>query len=200
MKILEYEAKKVLEESGIRIPRSVLIRSPDEIAAHLAAMPDNLVLKAQVDVGGRGKAGGILMSDKAHAMITAKDLFSRKIKHIQVKEVLVEERLDIMHEYYLSIAIDRSTKHELILFADAGGVEIETVAKEIPGAVRRASLPLIMHDVPQFMARDLIGTAPKELGPVINQLYHVFQKKDALLAEINPLVTTPKGVVAADAK
>ena len=79
-------------------------------------------------------------------------------------------------------------------------MEIEKVAKENPDAVRRASLPLIMHDVPQFMVRDLLGRAPKELGPVINQLYHVFQKKDALLAEINPLVTTPGGVVAADAK
>ena len=106
----------------------------------------------------------------------------------------------IRHEYYLSIAVDRSTKRALILFADAGGVEIEKVAKENPDAVRRASLPLIMHDVPQFMVRDLLGTAPKELGPVINQLYHVFQKKDALLAEINPLVTTPDGVVAADAE
>jgi len=200
MKVLEYEAKKVLDESGITIPRSVLIRSPDELATHLASLPDKLVLKAQVDVGGRGKAGGILMAEKANAMMTAKDLFSREIKNIPVKEVLVEERLDIVHEYYLSIAVDRSTKHVLILFADAGGVEIEKVAKENPYAVRRSSLPLIMHDVPQFMVRDLLGIAPKELGPVINQLYHVFQKKDALLAEINPLVTTPKGVVAADAK
>ncbi len=200
MKILEYEAKKVLEESGITIPKSVLIRTPDELEAHLPSLPENLVLKAQVDVGGRGKAGGILMADKANAVKTAKELFSREIKHIPVKEVLVEERLDIGHEYYLSVAVDRSTKRSLILFADAGGVEIEKVAKENPDAVRRASLPLIMHDVPQFMVRDLLGRAPKELGPVINQLYHVFQKKDALLAEINPLVTTPGGVVAADAK
>ena len=200
MKILEYEAKKVLEESGIKIPRSVLIRSPDELTAYLPSLPDNLVLKAQVDVGGRGKAGGIRMTDKAAALKTVKDLFTREIKHIPVKEVLVEERLDIRHEYYLSIAVDRSTKRSLLLFADAGGVEIEKVAKDNPDAVRRASLPLIMHDVPQFMVRDLLGSAPKELGPVINQLYQVFQKKDALLAEINPLVTTPEGVVAADAK
>jgi succinyl-CoA synthetase beta subunit len=200
MKILEYEAKKVLKEAGITIPKSVLIRSPDDLAAHLPALPDNLVLKAQVDVGGRGKAGGILMADKSNAIMTAKDLFSREIKHIPVREVLVEERLDIRHEYYLSIAVDRSTKRSLILFADAGGVEIEKVAKANPDAVRRASLPLIMHDVPQFMVRDLLGSAPKELGLVINQLYQVFQKKDALLAEINPLVMTSEGVVAADAK
>lgn len=200
MKILEYEAKKVLEESGIKIPVSVLIRSADELQAHLPSLPDKLVLKAQVDVGGRGKAGGILMADKADALNTARELFSREIKHIPVKEILVEQRLDIRHEYYLSIAVDRSTKHSLILFADAGGVDIEKVAKDDPDAVRRASLPLIMHEVPQFMVRDLLGSAPKELGPVINRLYNVFQKKDAILAEINPLVTTPEGVVAADAK
>jgi succinyl-CoA synthetase beta subunit len=200
MKILEYEAKKVLGESGIKIPKSVLIRSAEELAAQLPSLPEDLVLKAQVDVGGRGKAGGILMADKGLAVETARDLFSRKIKNVPVKEVLVEERLDIRHEYYLSIAVDRSTKRALILFADAGGVEIESVAKDNPDAVRKASLPLIMHDVPQFMVRDLLGSAPKELGVVINQLYHIFQKKDALLAEINPLVMTPEGVVAADAK
>ncbi len=200
MKILEYEAKKVLGESGITIPEGVLIRTPDELTAHLPSLPDNVVLKAQVDVGGRGKAGGVLMADKTNAVETANDLFSRMIKNTPVKEVLVEERLDIIHEYYLSIAIDRSTRQVLILFADAGGVEIEKVAKEDPAAIRRASLPLIMHDVPAFMVRDLLGNAPKELGPVINRLYHVFVKKDALLAEINPLVTTPRGVIAADAK
>jgi succinyl-CoA synthetase beta subunit len=200
MKILEYEAKKMLGESGIKIPKSVLIRSAEELAAQLPSLPEDLVLKAQVDVGGRGKAGGILMADKELAVETARDLFSRKIKNIPVKEVLVEERLDIRHEYYLSIAVDRSTKRALILFADAGGVEIESVAKDNPDAVRKASLPLILHDVPQFMVRDLLGSAPKELGVVINHLYHVFQKKDALLAEINPLVMTPEGVVAADAK
>ena len=200
MKILEYEAKKALEEAGIKIPRSVLIRSPEELIPHLPSLPGRLVLKAQVDVGGRGKAGGILMAEKDKAVETARDLFSREIRQIGVKEILVEEQLTIGHEYYLSIAIDRSTKHVLFLFADAGGMDIESVAKTNPDAVRRASLPLIMHDLPPFMVRDLLGKAPKELGPVLNRLYHVFQKKDALLAEINPLVTTPEGVYAADAK
>jgi succinyl-CoA synthetase beta subunit len=200
MKILEYEAKKMLAESGISIPKSLLICSPTELEAGLASLPDALVLKAQVDVGGRGKAGGILKTKRSDAVNTAKDLFGKKIKQLGVREILVEEELEIQHEYYLSIAVDRSTKRSLILFADAGGMEIETVAKECPDAVRRGSLPLIIQDVPSFMIRDLLGSAPKELGPVINRLYQVFRKKDALLAEINPLVTTPSGIFAADAK
>jgi succinyl-CoA synthetase beta subunit len=200
MKILEYEAKKVLAESGINIPKSVLVKSPEELIPLLSSLPESLVLKAQVDVGGRGKAGGILKTSRQEALKTAGELFGKNIKQIPVREVLVEENLEIQHEYYLSIAVDRSTKQALILFADAGGIEIETVAKESPDAVRRASVPLVIQDVPSFMIRDLLGSAPKEMGAVINRLYQVFKKKDALLAEINPLVTTPSGIFAADAK
>jgi succinyl-CoA synthetase beta subunit len=200
MKILEYEAKKVLKDAGIPVPAGILIASPGDLSPHLPGLPESLVLKAQVDVGGRGKAGGILKTTKKDAVRAAAELFSRKVRQIPVREVLVEEQLEILHEYYLSIAIDRSSKQALILFADAGGVDIETVAKQNPGAIRRASIPLIMREIPQFMTRDLLGGAPKEIGPIIGQLYSVFQKKDALLAEINPLVTTPSGVFAADAK
>ncbi len=200
MKILEHEAKKVLKDAGIPVPAGVLVTSPGELSRYLPTLPESLVLKAQVDAGGRGKAGGILKTNKQDAVRTATDLFSRTVRQIPVKEVLVEEQLEILHEYYLSIAIDRSTKQALILFADAGGVEIETVAREHPDAIRRASIPLIMRDIPSFMNRDLTGSAPKEIGTIISLLYSVFQKKDALLAEINPLVTTPSGLFAADAK
>ena len=200
MKILEYEAKKLFREAGIPVPAGVLISSPGDLASHLTELPESIVLKAQVDVGGRGKAGGVLTVKKQDAVRTAGDLFGRTIRQIPVREVLAEEQLEILHEYYLSIAIDRSSKQALILFADAGGAEIETVAKERPDAIRRASIPLIMQDIPSFMIRDLVGAAPKEIGTVISRLYSVFQKKDALLAEINPLVTTPSGIFAADAK
>ena len=200
MKMLEYEAKPIFSQYGIPVPKGVLIRSPDEVTAHLTELGDGVVLKAQVDVGGRGKAGGVLMADGATASETARELFSREIKGVPVREILVEERLAIEHEYYVSIAIDRSSKQPVILFADAGGVEIENAAKADESAIRRVIVAPLLRDIPPFLMRELLGGAPKELAPVINSLYHVFQEKDAMLAEINPLVTTPRGVYAADAK
>jgi len=200
MKLLEFEAKKVMAEFGIPIPEHVVIRSPGELAAHLGSIPDAIVLKAQVDVGGRGKAGGIVMATRADAVRKAEELFRKQIKGLPVQVILAEERLPIQHEYYASITVNRSTKQALILFADAGGVDIETVARETPDAVRTASIPLLMHEIPAFMIRDLLHGAPKELGPVVARLYQVFCRKDAILAEINPLVTTLRGVYAADAK
>jgi succinyl-CoA synthetase beta subunit len=200
MKLREYEAKNVLKTAGIPVPAGFLIRSAEELIPHLGALGEAFVLKAQVDVGGRGKAGGILMADKATGTKVAKELFGKQIKGLPVKEILAEQKLDIRHEYFLSITVDRSSKQPLLLFTDAGGVEIEITAKEHPELIRKVVANPLMRDIPPFMIRELIGTAPKEIGPVINMLYRTFIEKDALLAEINPLVTTPNGVFAADAK
>ncbi len=200
MKLLEYEAKRVLSQYGIAVPKGVLIRSPEELGAALPGFDHGLVLKAQVEVGGRGKAGGILMAEQGNAMALASGLLGSTLKGIPVKEVLAEEKLEILHEYYLGIAIDRPTRQAAIMFADQGGVDIEALAKSDPAAVRKFTLSTLIADLPPFMLRALLGGAPKELGTAINQLYRAFREKDALLAEINPLVTTPSGVYAADAK
>jgi succinyl-CoA synthetase beta subunit len=200
MKFLEHEAKSVFADNGIPVPKGVLIRSADELAGHMEDLPPKFVLKAQVDVGGRGKAGGILMAEKINGVATARTLFNATIKGVPVREILAEERLDILHEYYASIAVDRSTKEALILFTEEGGVDIETLARERPSAIRRASVSLLMTEIPPFMLRDLLGGAPKEAGKILQSLYTVFLRNDAVLAEINPLVTTPSGIFAADAK
>jgi succinyl-CoA synthetase beta subunit len=200
MKLLEYEAKAIFAEQGIPVPRGSVIRSPDELTGRLAELPPEFVLKAQVEVGGRGKAGGILMADRTNGKKVAGELFGKTIRGVPVREILIEERLSITHEYYASIAVDRSSKQALILFTDSGGVDIETLARENPDAIRKATIPLLLARIPSFMLRNLLGTAPKELGPVLQNLYRVFQSRDALLAEINPLVTTPGGPFAADAK
>ena len=196
MKLLEYEAKQIFSEYGIPVPKGALIRAPEEAAAHLPETGGAVVLKAQVDVGGRGKAGGVLFADAKTAVDTARELFAREIKGIPVREVLIEERLAIEHEYYVSIAVDRSSRQPAVLFADAGGVEIESAAS----AVRKVIVSPLLRDIPPVLMRELLGGAPKVLAPVINRLYRVFQEKDAMLAEVNPLVTTPQGVYAADAK
>jgi succinyl-CoA synthetase beta subunit len=140
------------------------------------------------------------MADKNTAVAAARELFGKQVRGLPVHEILAEQKLDIRHEYYLSVTVDRAAKAPLILFSDVGGVEIETTAKEHPGAIRRAVAMPLMRDLPAFMIRGLAGKAPKEVGPIINRLYRVFCEKDALLAEINPLVVTPQGVFAADAK
>jgi len=200
MKLLDHEARIIFGEYGIPVPRGFVIHTPAELAPVMKELGEKFVLKAQVEVGGRGKSGGILVADPSNGEERAAELFRKEIKGVPVREVLAVEYLEIHHEYYASIAIDRSTKQALILFTDQGGVDIETLAREQPAAVRRASLPLLMQDIPPFMLRDLRGTAPKEMGKVLNRLYRVFCEKDALLAEINPLVATPGGIYAADAK
>jgi succinyl-CoA synthetase beta subunit len=200
MKLREYEAKNVLRDAGIPVPAGFLIKQADDLAVHLDALGEAIVLKAQVDAGGRGKAGGILMADKTTAVATARELFGKQVRGLPVHEILAEQKLDIRHEYYLSVTVDRAAKAPLILFSDVGGVEIETTAKEHPEAIRKAVAMPLMRDLPPFMIRGLAGKAPKEVGPIINRLYRVFCEKDALLAEINPLVVTPQGVFAADAK
>lgn len=201
MKLLEYEAKKVFRDAGIPTPENRLIDSPEEADEAVRAVGEHVVLKAQVDVGGRGKAGGILKADAGNAAEVAGDLFSRKIRGLPVNRVLVEERLDIGKEYYLSVAIDRSSRCPVVLFAEAGGVEIENAAACDPCAVRRECVSPLLPDIPQFQLRDLAGSAPAGVKAIINTLYRVFREKDALLAEINPLVVTMDGeIYAADAK
>ncbi|MDI6718180.1 MAG: ADP-forming succinate--CoA ligase subunit beta [Methanomicrobiales archaeon] len=200
MKLMEHEAKEIFRAYGIPVPKGILVRSPDEVGEHLDAIGSPVVLKAQVEVAGRGKAGGILMADRENAVETAAELFSREIKGLPVRTVLMEERLPIQQEYYLSITIDRSSREAVILFADSGGVDIEAVARERPDAVRRVTVSPLLTEVPAFMVRELAGRTDVRIGPVIQRLYQVFRGKDALLAEINPLVSTPGGMVAADAR
>ena len=190
----------IFRDAGIPTPNSELIVSAEEAAEALSRVAEKVVLKAQVDVGGRGKAGGILPATAETVDATAKELFGKLIKGLPVEKVLVEEALEISHEYYISITIDRSKKRPVILFSEEGGVEIETLAKERPEALRRIYVDPSFTTLPDFVVRKVIGTAPKEIGAIVKKLFDVFIKKDAILVEINPLVATPKGIIAADGK
>ena len=200
MKLLEFEAKDIFKKHGIPVPEGKVIKSPDELYLHMDEFADEVIVKSQVDVGGRGKAGGIIVTKKADVVATATHLFKTPIKGLTAKTLLVEEKLPIDHEYYVSITIDRATRQPMVLFAETGGVDIEETARTNPGALRRATFSPLLTEVPGYQMRHLLGSAPRELGPVINALYHAFCASDALLAEINPLVTTTRGVYAADAK
>jgi succinyl-CoA synthetase beta subunit len=200
MRLPEHEAKDILKEYGIPVPVGIVIRDPGELEPRLGEFGDQLVLKAQVPVGGRGKAGGIVVTGKDQAVSRAKALFAREIRGAPVREILAEERLEIGREFYLSIAVDRSSRRPLVLFAESGGADIEAAAREGPEAVRRITVSPLLAEIPPFALRDLLGGLAKELSPVVNRLYRIFREKDAILAEINPLATTPKGIFAADAK
>lgn len=108
MKLKEYEAKEILEKAGIRIPRGIHVKKGDDFLV----APDirEAVVKAQVEVAGRGKAGGILMAEYAQIRQITEGLFDAEIKGVPVEEILIEEKLQIQHEYFLSITIDRSKK------------------------------------------------------------------------------------------
>ncbi len=198
MKLKEYEAKAILEKAGISIPRGILVKKGEDFLVS----PDikEAAVKAQVEVAGRGKAGGILMAENARIRETTEELFRASIKGVPVEEILIEEKLQIQHEYYLSITIDRSKKAPVILFTTEGGVDIEEVAQKNPDAIKKTTIYPLLSAVPGYTLRYLLNGAPGEIGAVIQKLYSVFRSKDALLAEINPLVITPDGLYAADAK
>lgn len=200
MKLLEYEAKNIFRGYDIPVAKGYTVKKAGEIDGREKDFGDEVVLKAQIDVGGRGKAGGIIITKTGDAMQEASKLFTKEIKGIPVEKILIEEKLPILKEYYISITIDRAKKIPVILFSSDGGVEIEETARTNPDAIQTVRITPILHEIPPFMMRRLLKDAPKELGPVINSLYRVFCEKDALLAEINPLVVTEKGVYAADAK
>ncbi len=206
MKLYEFQAKKVFAQGGIPVPRGEVVEDP-ESAARVAEQLGRVVVKAQVHVGGRGKAGGIkLANNPAEARQYADGMLGKPLKGFTVSYALVEEALNIASEYYLGITIDRNAEKPIVMLSRMGGVDIEEVAATQPQAIAK------MHVDPawgawDFQLRDLVARA--ELDPrvsraivgVIRKLYDVFRNSDASLAEINPLVVTGDGqVIAADGK
>jgi succinyl-CoA synthetase beta subunit len=213
MKLLEYQGKELFRRVGIPVPRGEHATTPDEVAAFIQANPGSWVVKSQVLMGGRGKAGGIKFAhnaDEGKALTT--ELIGKVLKGIQnpegeeVKSVLLEEMLGIDKEAYVSITIDRATKRPVVIVTAQGGMDVEEVAHATPDALAKYWIDPAMGFQP-FMARQLafdaglpagfLKTFPKILGG----LYDLFMQFGANLVEINPLVLTKDGqVIAGDAK
>ena len=157
-----------------------------------------VVLKAQVLTGGRGKAGGVKFADNpGEALKVSEEILGMEIKGEEVKHLLIEEKADILQEYFLSISIDRSARRPVIMVSKEGGVEIENLAKTNPEKIiKYYPQPLIEIARKMEVPSELIGP----MGDVILKLYNVFNKYDCEVAEINPLILTPDGLIAADAK
>lgn len=207
MKLLEFEAKTVLKEYGIPVPRGRDAGTPDEVEMAAREIGGPVVLKAQIPVSGRGKAGGILFADDpAGARKMASGLLGSTIKESLVNTLLVEEALKVDKEYYLSVTIDRVAKSYVVLASVEGGVDIEQVALASPEKVSRYwTDPLSGLDKKQareILARfDLSDDTAAELASMLTILFSAVMDKDAELVELNPLVRTTSGTfVAVDAR
>ncbi len=206
MRLHEYEAKELLARYGIRIPRGTVAANAADAEAVAADMAVAVMVKAQVLAGGRGKAGGIRRAGNARcAGQLAAGMLSGTVHGLHPSGVLIEEQLDIHRELYLGITVDTASGCPVIMLSAAGGVDIESVARETPAAIARLPVnPLGAPTARQaaVLARDagLGDAACREAAPLVLQLYRLFSEEDALIAEINPLAELADGsLVAADA-
>ncbi|MBX3030818.1 MAG: ADP-forming succinate--CoA ligase subunit beta [Chloroflexi bacterium] len=218
MKLQEYAAKELLVRAGLPVPPWSVADTPAEArsqaAAYLAAGADRVVIKAQVLVGGRGKAGGVKLAataDEAEAVAGA--ILGMDIKGITVRRVLVAPAADIVREYYLAAVLDRGARRIRIMGSAEGGVEIEQVAEEDPDAIvsllAHPHLGLLDHQARQVAFAMGLGDRWKEAVPVIRGVFAAAIANDADLVEINPLAivrsvepdgTVSESIQALDAK
>ena len=207
MKLQEYRSKEILDRHGVPLLAGLTATTPEEARAAAADLGGPVVVKAQVLVGGRGKAGGVKLAatpDEAEAK--AREIIGLDIKGTTVKTVLVAPAADIAHEFYLGLILDRASKAITIIASAEGGVEIEETAKTNPGAILRLPLhPLIglqEHETRRVgFFLGIPADLRKDFAKVMRGLHAAFVESDADLAEINPLVVTTDGrLLALDAK
>jgi succinyl-CoA synthetase beta subunit len=207
MKIHEYQAKEIFGKFGIPIPKGEVTSSPEEARQMAVRYEKPVMIKAQVHVGGRGKAGGIKYSkDPDEAFFNAEEVLGMNIKGLIVKKILVTEALDIVNEAYVGIVLDRVTKKPVVMVSPAGGIDIEEVAKNTPEKIMKYAVDPIMGlqnfeaiKLGMFVYQDF--KLVRQCAAIIGKLYNVFIGSDASLAEINPLIVTRQGqLLALDAK
>ncbi|HYT27384.1 MAG TPA: ADP-forming succinate--CoA ligase subunit beta [Ktedonobacteraceae bacterium] len=207
MKIHEYQAKDILAHYGVPIQPGRVAYTPDEAEAIARELGGPVVIKAQVYVGGRGKAGGIQFGDTPEqARAAASKVLGMDIKGLTVEKVLVVSKINIQEEYYLGIILDRKSQAPIVMVSKEGGIDIEEVAAKTPEKIIKQPIDMRWGLRP-FEARDILARAglPHQVigkgGAILTALARAFIESDASLAEINPLVLTSEGQVqAADAK
>src|SRR5260221_2026602 len=205
LKLLEYQAKEVLASLGIAIPPGKVARTPEEAAAACAELGP-VAVKAQVPVGGRGKAGGIkLAKTPEEARAVAAQIIWMDIKGFKVPLVYCQTALEIGREIYLGFTVDRDARANILMLSAKGGMEIEQVAEESPESIARLYPnpwrgPLDFELNALVFEAGLRGLAPPLTRP-LKKLYPAIPQLHPVTAEINPLVVTRSGeIVAGDAK
>ena len=207
MDLYEYQGKQLLAGHGIPVPSGRVAATPEEARAAAEEIGGRVVVKAQVQIGGRGKAGGIKLAESPEeAEARARDILGMDIRGHTVHRVWIEAASDIAREYYASVTFDRAEKKPLVMLSAAGGMDIEQVAAERPDELARLHVdPLVGFQPHQarwlaFHAKIDPG-AMRGVADVLDRLYRAFVDLDAMLVEVNPLIWTADGqVVALDAK
>jgi succinyl-CoA synthetase beta subunit len=204
MDLYEYQGKELFKRVGIPVSEGRRADSPQEARAAAQELGGQLVVKAQVLTGGRGKAGGVKLAEGPDDVEQkAKDILGLDINGHVVRRLWIERASDIEREYYLSITLDRGAKKPLFMFTTQGGVEIEQIAEERPEALVRLHVDPSEGYQPWVARRLIYGggvTDPseqKQIASIVEKLYRAFVEFDAVLCEINPLIVTPDGTVKA---
>ena len=207
MKIHEYQAREIFRDHGLPVPRERVATTPEEAEAAARELGGTVVIKAQVHVGGRGKAGGVKVTKSpAEARAAADKILGMQIKGLEVRKVLVAPAVNIDHESYVGIIIDRASRRPVLMVSAAGGVDIEEVARETPEKIHKVTIDprygLLTHQAMGlgFALYDDLDRARAAAG-IFRGLYAAFEAIDGSLAEVNPLVVTREGeLLAIDAK
>ena len=207
MKLHEYQSKQIFSKYGIPIPKGRVAATASEAKAIAEELGGRVVIKSQVLVGGRGKAGGVkLAKDPEEAEQLATQILAMEIKGLPVRKVLVDEAATIDKEIYFSITNDRAARKPVMIASAAGGMEIEEVAAKTPEKILKLHIDPLLG-LRDYQARDLAASIDlprdywKDFGKIAMGLWRVYTETDASLAEINPLVITKdKRMIALDGK
>ena len=206
MRLHEHEAARLFQQAGVPVASFAVARTADEAVAALTKVELPVVIKAQVLVGSRGKHGGIVMADTAEE-VRAKTaaLLGSSVRGFRVESVMISKRVSIARELYVGVTVDAVAGAITVILGTAGGIDVETVAKEQPEALfRKTVVPpaeLRGHEA-RALAREagFRGDLMVKIADVLVSLYRAFRKHDALIAEVNPLVvTTEETLCAVDA-
>jgi succinyl-CoA synthetase beta subunit len=202
--LYEYQGKELFRRFGIPVSEGRLATTAAEARAAAEELGGQVVVKAQVLTGGRGKAGGVkLAADPADAERKAKEILGLDINGHVVRKVWIEQASEIGKEYYLSVTFDRGAKKTLLMLTTEGGIEIEEVAARSPEALARLHVDPLEGFQPYQARRVIYGAGidepdeQKQIMAIIEKLYRCFVETDAMLCEINPLIVTPEGEVRA---
>jgi succinyl-CoA synthetase beta subunit len=207
MDLLEYQGKQLFAKHGVPVPEGRAASSVPEAVEAADELGYPVVIKAQVLIGGRGKAGGIkLAKDRAEAQQHAEAIIGMDIRGFTVHELYVEKASDIDEEYYAAIVFDRSARAPMVMLSRMGGMDVEEIAETDPKAIVRLHVdPLLgfqdFHGRRLAFDAGIAADVIRPVGALLSKLYDAFINEDAMLAEVNPLlVTKDRKVVALDAK